>query len=131
MVRYNEQDGIVCACPDLLCGCDLKKQNEQDVDFVKSLQLFARKRLEVWTHQLQLVHVVSSEKFGQSFSSSGQGPTGNWPRYQFWSGARVRSPMFAYDAEFGVFGWVESQAREIEINFIDVERDVRVDEDSK
>ena len=122
MVRYNEQDGIVCACPDLLCGCDLKKQNEEDVDFVKSLQLFARKRLEVWTHQLQLVHLVSSEKFGRSFSSSGQGPTGNWPRYQFWSGARVRSPMFAYDAETSVFVWVESQAREIEINFLDVER---------
>ena len=122
MVRYNEQDGIVCSCPDILCGCDLKKQNEQDVDFVKSLQLFARKRLEVWTHQLQLVHVVSSEKFGQSFSSSSEGPTGNWPRYQFWSGARVRSPMFAYDAETSVFVWVESQAREIEINFLDVER---------
>ena len=122
MVRYNEQDGIVCACPDLDCSCETKRKSQEEVAIAKSLQLFARKRLEVWTHQMQLVLVVSSEQFGRSFCSRGQGPTGNWPRYQFWSGARVRSPMFAYDPKTSIFVWVESQAREIEINFLDVEK---------
>jgi len=122
IVRYNEQDGIVCACPKLDCSCETKTKSEEDVAIAKSLQLFARKRLEVWTMQMQLLYVVSSEKFGRSFSLSGQGPTGNWPRYQFWSGARVRSPMFAYDPKTSIFVWVESQAREIEINSLDVER---------
>ena len=121
-VRYNEQDGIVCACPNLDCSCETKRKSQEDVAIAKSLQLFARKRLEVWTHQMQLLLVVSSEQFGRSFSSSGQGPTGNWPRYQFWSGARVRSPMFAYDPKTSIFVWVESQAREIEIYFLDVEK---------
>ena len=122
IVRYNEQDMIVCACPNLDCSCETKRKSQEDVAIANSLQLFARKRLEVWTLQMQLLLVVSSEQFGRSFCSSGQGPTGNWPRYQFWSGARVRSPMFAYDPKTSIFVWVESQAREIEINFLDVER---------
>ena len=42
-----------------------------DTSYFFSLFL-AQFLLEVWTHHLKLLHVVSSEQFGRSFCSSGQ-----------------------------------------------------------
>ena len=121
MVRYNEQDGVVCACPALKCGCE-KQVDSEARSKESSNSLFARKRLEVWSTDMYLLRVVSSETFGHSFTTGGRGPEGNWPRFQFWSGARVRSPIFAYDVREKVVVWVESQALEIEINLYFVEK---------